>query len=153
QLPEDPMRATSELHLIEGGGEPPERPGAPEAEANPPIFSELEAFVRTEVGLREALQQQLDEAQRETAAMREASVQWADATDRISRAESAERALATRLDEVQEREELAERVRAELVTEREALAANEARLEALAGELATREAAVAELAAQANELE
>src|SRR5689334_12588814 len=113
------MRATSELQLIEGGGEPPERPGATEADASPPIFSELEAFVRTEVGLREALQQQLAEAQRETASLREASAQWADATDRLARAEAAERELGDRLAELQGREELADRVRAELASERE----------------------------------
>ena len=81
---------------------------------DPAPFSELEEFVRTEVGLRQALQQQIAEYERELAALRGSAGVSADAAERSARIEAAEQELDARLAELQSREELVERARAEL---------------------------------------
>src|SRR4051812_28033425 len=65
------MRATSELRLLQGSEPPPEEATADrqsDGTSTPTAFSELEAFVRRELKLREDLQRKLDAYERQAGA-------------------------------------------------------------------------------------
>src|SRR5690349_21868751 len=92
---EDHMRAMSELRLLEGDSTPPNPNGDSASQpVAPPQFSELEAFVRTEVGLREALQVKITELERELAQLRASGAGSAEAGERTAALASAEAELA-----------------------------------------------------------
>src|SRR5262245_44720612 len=102
------MRANPDLRLIDTSGAPADEPGPPQETGTPSIVSELEVFVRKEVGLREALQLRLAERERELEELRGTLAESGDVAVRASRLEAAEGAFEERVKELAGREELVE---------------------------------------------
>src|SRR5712691_7772765 len=120
------MRATPEGRFLKTTDAPLVRPGPQrETQGTDELFrSELEVFLRKELDLRQALQQQIKGYERELAALRASDERSADEPERTARLKAAEQELEGRV--------------AELAAARASVAAEEARLAKVAQDIEAR---------------